>query len=150
MFSAKGGEMNKRELMLIALAPGKEAWHTPVQVQKLPFLIQKNVFEPKGEHIFDFRPYNYGPFDIEVYNTLAELAEDGSAEICYDGKMRTYRLTSKGLEEGNRLLSPLDPKFKKYIEKISDLVRTWSFTELVSAIYKAYPEMKINSVFQEG
>jgi uncharacterized protein len=140
--------MNKRGLMLIALAPGKEAWHTPVQVQKLPFLIQKNVFEPKGEPIFDFRPYNYGPFDIEVYNTLTEMTEDGSAEICYEGKMRTYRLTSKGLEEGNCLLRQLDEKWAKYIEKISGLVRTWSFTELVSAIYKAYPDMKVNSVFQ--
>lgn len=36
-----------------------------------------------------------------------------------------------------------------YIGKVSTFVRTRSFNDLVSAIYKAFPEMKANSIFRE-
>lgn len=40
--------MNKRELLLVALGSGGKYSHTPVQVQKLLFLIDKNVGERIG------------------------------------------------------------------------------------------------------
>lgn len=51
--------------------------------------------------------------------------------------------------EAVRILRQLPPKAQTYIERVSTFVRGLSFTQLVSAIYKAYPEMRANSVFQE-
>jgi hypothetical protein len=42
----------------------------------------------------------------------------------------------------------MDKKAIAYIRQASEFVRSLSFTQLVSAIYKAYPEMRENSVFQ--
>jgi hypothetical protein len=42
----------------------------------------------------------------------------------------------------------MDEQARDYIDRESIFVRSLSFPELVAAIYKAYPEMRANSVFQ--
>jgi hypothetical protein len=37
-----------------------------------------------------------------------------------------------------------------YIEKLAGFVSKASFVHLVSSIYRAYPEMRVNSVFGRG
>ena len=58
--------MTRKEVVLAALAPAKHAPHSPVQVQKLIFLIDRNIPREVGGPHFDFQPYNYGPFDKAV------------------------------------------------------------------------------------
>ena len=140
--------MNKRDLVLAALAPGKRASHTPVQVQKLLFLIDKEISDLIDGPYFDFQPYNYGPFDKAVYNVLFQLATEGLVQILNEWTWKSYRLTVPGQQLGEELLDSLSGNAKDYIQKVSDFVRILSFTQLVSAIYKAYPEMRANSVFQ--
>jgi hypothetical protein len=53
-----------------------------------------------------------------------------------------------GQESGLALLNDLPPNTKNYIIQLSEFVRSLSFSALVSAIYKAYPAMRANSVFQ--
>jgi len=139
--------MTRRELILAALAPAQGASHTPVQVQKLFFLIDRNIAsQVEGPH-FNFRPYHYGPFDEEVYQELNKLAASGHVDID-QGKWKTYRLTVTGQKEAEELLAKFDPKAADYIKRISQFVRSLSFTKLVASIYKKYPEMRANSVFQ--
>ena len=97
---------------------------------------------------FQFKPYDYGPFDLQVYRELEEMEADGLAEI-HDPplKSRTYRLTGKGQERGAEALAEVPEGIRVYIGNLVDFVRSQSFTELVSAIYRAYPDMKVNSVF---
>ena len=45
------------------------------------------------------------------------------------------------------LSAGIDEPVMSYIKEVSKFVRALSFADLVSAIYKAYPEMKANSVF---
>ena len=45
-------------------------------------------------------------------------------------------------------LDNLHENAQAYIRSASNFVRNHSFSKLVSAIYKAYPEMQANSVFQ--
>lgn len=141
--------MNKREMILIAFAPAKGAVHTPVQVQKLLFLIDREISEFTGGPHFNFQPYNYGPFDETVYDEIMTLVKDDYIEIVQGMSWNSYRLTKKGQNEGDKLLSSLEPKAKNFIEEVSELVQSLSFSQLVSAIYKAYPDMKVNSVFQD-
>lgn len=141
--------MDKQELLLIALGAGGKHEHTPVQVQKLLFLIDKNVGARIGGAVFDFVPYDYGPFDASVYEILRELEEGGYVSSCETSRgWKRHALTDKGVSEAERLTQGVDPVVIDYIKRVSEFVRKLSFSDLVSAIYKAYPEMKANSVFR--
>jgi uncharacterized protein YwgA len=145
----RGGKMNKREIILAALAPALREAYTPVQVQKLMFLIDAKIPDLVDGPHFHFQPYNYGPFDKSVYDEIENLQKQGDIEFIFEQTWRNYRLTKKGQELGEKILASLDPKAQNYIERASDFVRNLSFRQLVLAIYKAFPEMRENSVFQE-
>lgn len=140
--------MDRQGLVLTSLSVDKGAIYSPVQVQKMFFLIDRNI--PKlveGPH-FDFKPYDYGPFDKEVYSVLGELSALGQVKRIQDNSWFSYRLTMDGQKAGEALFEDLPETARKYIQEVSDFVRSLSFTQLVSAIYQAYPDMRENSVFQ--
>lgn len=143
--------MDKQSLVLAILSAGNGGEFSPVQVQKLFFLADKNISRYVGGPHFNFSPYDYGPFDKAVYGVLKELTIAGSLETCeVPGRSwQTYRLTQSGQCVGQDLLSRLPERVITYINDLVGFVRTLSFEELVSAIYKAYPEMKVNSVFRD-
>jgi uncharacterized protein len=140
--------MNRGDIILTAFAPAKGARHTPVQVQKLLFLIDKEIPHLVDGPYFDFKPYNYGPFDATIYNELLVLTKDNFVEIIFEENWRSYRLTDTGQQIGDKLLNSLTPQAQQFIQSLSEFIRSLSFAQLVSAIYKAFPEMKVNSVFQ--
>ena len=140
--------MNQREIVLAGLAPANGASHSPVQVQKLFFLIDRNIPEAIDGPLFDFEPYNYGPFDKNVYDVLERLWMEDLVDINTEYSIRRYKLTVQGQEEGERILATLPKYAQEYINAVSNFVRSLSFTKLVTAIYKEYPKMRENSVFQ--
>jgi hypothetical protein len=144
-------KFSREEIVLAALLPAGGVPHTPVQVQKLLFLVDRNLASLIGGPKFNFEPYHYGPFDLEVYSTLGELERQGLVEITqsHSGNWREYRLTPEGQSCAEAVRIRLDQRAQNYLEKASTFVRSLSFTDLVSAIYKAYPEMRARSVFQE-
>ena len=142
--------MTKREVVLAALAPAHGKQHSPVQAQKLLFLLDREVSQlVDGQH-FNFEPYNYGPFDKAVYQVLDELDEDELVTIRSGGWQRTYALTPTGQNEGDRLLGELSDSAQDYIKRASVFVLKLNFLQLVSAIYKAYPDMQKNSVLRSA
>lgn len=143
--------MDTNSLVLAALSPAGGAEYTPVQVQKLLFLIEMNVPHEVGGQHFDFQPYDYGPFDKTIYQVLETLEATGLIQISEapGRSWKTYRLTDEGTQAGSAALSQLSEAAQDYIRRLSKYVRTVSFAELVSSVYKAYPEMKVNSVFQD-
>jgi uncharacterized phage-associated protein len=140
--------MNRRELILVAFAPALGEPHSPLQIQKLLFLIDRQIPHLVGGPHFQFVPYNYGPFDRTIYGDLAQLAADGLVEIIQNQTWRSYRLSVAGQRQAEALLAGLPANVSDFIKRVSAFVRQLSFAELVTAIYKAYPEMKQNSVFQ--
>lgn len=143
--------MDRSSLVLAVLSLANGGEFSPVQVQKLFFLVDKNISEyVEGPH-FSFEPYDYGPFDKAMYQVIDELQTRGLVEICpvEDYRWCNYRLTEAGQKEGEEAFSKLPEKVMRYLRDLVKVVRSLSFTELVSAIYKAYPEMKVNSVFRE-
>lgn len=144
------GIMNRRELILAALASAGGKKFTPVQIQKLLFLIDQRIAAQIGGPFFAFRPYDYGPFDEAVYAEIEFLASNNMVEILKDDNLRwkKYRPTADGLRRGNEILSRLEPSIARYITSLSEYIMRLSFAQLVSAIYAAYPDMKRNSVFQ--
>lgn len=140
--------MQRDELILAAMAPGGGYRYSPVQMQKLLFLIDRQIPERVGGPYFRFEPYHYGPFDRDVYNELDLLAERGLVAIEYNASPRTFALTAEGGAWGDAALSGLPPNARDFIVRASNFVRAQSFSSLVSAIYKAFPDMRANSVFQ--
>jgi hypothetical protein len=136
------------EFVLSAMVPGGGYQYTPVQMQKLLFLIDRQIPEHVGGPHFHFEPYHYGPFDRNVYNQLDQLSARGLVAIDYASAPRRFALTATGAAIGAAALERLPDPARDFINRTSHFVRTQSFSSLVSAIYKAFPDMKVNSVFQ--
>ena len=140
--------MNREELVLASLAPGNREVYSPVQVQKLLFILDRVAYKVTDGPHFNFEPYDYGPFDMAVYEVLGELSEQGLVKIT-PGRWNSYNLTASGQEKGMGCLNKLSESYQTYFQSLSDFVMSLSFSELVSSVYKAYPEMKVNSVFRD-
>ena len=141
--------MDRASYVLASMSPAKMGDFSPVQLQKLFFLLDRNIANHTGGPYFNFVPYDYGPFDSEVYKQLRELESSELANV--NGSdwqpYRTYRLTSAGQEQGLQQFLEFSSEVQEYIKEIVEFVRAASFSRLISSIYSAYPEMKVNSVF---
>lgn len=141
--------MTRSEILLAGLAAGGEnATYTPVQVQKLFFLLDREASTALGGPFFRFVPHDYGPFDQAVYAGIDDLARRDLALTQNTGRYRVYGLSQSGQIEGRRLLETLQPAVRQYVTNVAQWVRQLSFQQLVAAIYNKYPEMKVNSVFR--
>ena len=141
--------MQRSAYVLAAMSPADGKPFSPVQVQKLFFLLDWNLFECPEKRYFSFQPYDYGPFDKAVYKELEALAQKRMVEIIVSqgASPRTYRLTFQGQKQGAEGLSGFPEATQQYIQEVVCFVRSLSFAQLVSSIYQAYPAMKQNSVF---
>lgn len=140
--------MERMEIMLAALGSGAHEEFSPVQLQKMMFLIDRNVSARLGGPFFDFKPYDYGPFDARVYNEFSVLSMLELGESYGQGRDRRYRLNDEGRARADEVLATIPQEIRDYIHHVAVFVQQTSFTALVSSIYKHYPEMKANSVFR--
>jgi DNA-binding MarR family transcriptional regulator len=145
------GLTERQGLVLAALASSPGASFAPVQLQKLFFLIDENIADELGGKLFRFEPYDYGPFDKDVYTELGRLEQQGLANISRveTSERRRYTLTAEGQTSGAEILASLTPRAQAYIGRVSAWVRGLTFAQLVGSIYKAYPSMRTNSVFED-
>ena len=144
--------LDKRDWLLLVIAAANGHSVSPVQLQKALFLIGRNLSaaQLRCKSFYDFRPYDYGPFDSYIYRDAERLQEEGNVIITAPST-RTYReyvATTVGLEKARLVKDQLDATTQGFLENVVKWVRAVSFSELVRAIYRAYPEMKVNSVFQ--
>jgi uncharacterized protein len=141
---------HRQKFMLAALAADRAGSFAPVQVQKLFFLLDKNLAADFGGPQFNFEPYDYGPFDRAVYSELETLAQNGlvAIEAAPGASRRKFSLTAAGYDAGQAVFGQLNARARDYMMTVSAWVRSLGFAELVGSIYKQYPEMKANSVFR--
>lgn len=141
--------LNQRQITLAALAAaGENASFSPVQIQKLFFLIDREASHLVDGPHFKFKPYDYGPFDSAVYDQLAFLDFLGLVSIIGSGRYRVYGLTESGFAEGRSVLDALPSQTVDFLSAAARWVRGLSFQQLVAAIYRDYPDMKVNSIFR--
>ena len=65
MVSTREVEMERKEWVLLALFAAEAYRLQPVQLQKSLFLLGQNV-KDVGTSYYDFMPFHYGPFSIDV------------------------------------------------------------------------------------
>jgi len=147
-------KLDRKDWVLAILSYFSDSSFSPVQIQKLFFLLDYNLdkIDKDFTRYFDFQPYDYGPFDRAVYDGLDELKEDECIHI--DGNSwnsrRSYAITVKGFELGHKLHDSISEELQDYIVKLGEWVLKVSFIELISTIYRQYPDMKVNSVFNRN
>jgi uncharacterized protein len=148
----RGGRktMKRADVLLAALAAPERKSFYPVHLQKTAFLIDQTL-PTLFDHRYTFQPYDYGPFDKDVYSDADKLKADGYVSIGQEpgNWYRTYRVTSEGLKRGEELLAQMPVEAAARIRKIANIVTLLSFQNLVAGIYRAFPHMKANSVFKE-
>ena len=145
--------LNKRsEALLLLLSVGENKPLDPVRIMKSMFVFTmeaKDEWIPKQDR-YDFVPYNYGPCSFELYDDLDELVSKGfiKTEQLPDRSWKYFALTAKGVEVAKSIASKSNAAEVKYLTRIREYVDGCSFNQLLTGIYKAYPQYAVNSVFK--
>jgi hypothetical protein len=140
----------RQDWVLVAIAAAEGQPVAPVQLQKSLFLLGKELPEEVGADFFKFRPYHYGPFSTAVYQDAERLEAAGLVRIDREEPGRSWALymaTPAGLTEAARVGMTKPSRATQYLRSAVVWARGLTFTELVSAIYRRYPEQRANSVF---
>ena len=138
---------HRSEIVLGAMAAGpRHAYFDPVRMQKLLFLIDVEIPDLIGGPFFDFQPYNFGPFDIQVYFELEELTASSRVHTDRTWRYDRYRLTDAGLVMGNTVLRELPETARRFVDRACQWMLAVSFDDLLSAIYRRYPDMGVRSI----
>jgi hypothetical protein len=137
-------------LFLLALEDAALALD-PVRIQKGLFLLSREAPVELGE-VYQFAPYDYGPFASEIYVDVARLVEDGLAigEEVPGYTWRRYRATPSGLRRAQELVAHLTPQQQealRYLHAAKRDVLPRSFQQLLHYVYSRYPEFRERSVF---
>lgn len=142
--------MDRKYWTLLALGAAQGKALTPVQLQKTLFLLGE-AFPDKMKNFYNFEPYNYGPFDVDIYGDAKILAQEGLVNIDMPNGRRwcVYSCTSDGLIRVEQVAKNIPREVWQFLRKIVDWIFPLSFSQIVSAVYAAYPKMKVNSVFKD-
>lgn len=141
--------MNRKDWLLLVIAAAKGDRLSPVQLQKTVFLLGKKYPEAVGEDFYEFIPYAYGPFCVDVYRDAEDLDQLGLVAVqpSQYGHWREYRITPVGMNRAEEL-GHTNHKVVEYLEKKVKWAKSQNFQTLVRKIYDKYPEYRVNSVFQ--
>ena len=126
-----------REKCLAAFMEQLGDWGSSIQIQKLIFLLA----DWQEERVYDFMPYKYGCYSMQLSQDLRNLTKDGYL-LCEDeGTTHKYKIArndlklSKSIEDDdNEAITHIIKRFAKM--PINDLIR---YT------YQNYPFFAINS-----
>ena len=131
-------------LKIITAAEGDPI--TPVQLQKIAFLVGEECKEFVPKPYYKFVPYDYGPFSAKIYQDAELLEKQGlvSIDISPTGGWKEYSATfrSSGADT-----SSIPEILADYIETAVKWAMELTFRELVSSIYHHYPNYRENSIF---
>jgi hypothetical protein len=139
--------MTRQDWMLLVLAAADGAALQPVQLQKVLFLLGKRMPHEVGTDFYTFEPYDYGPFDANVYRDAEALAMQGLATITH-GRWKTYASTPAGSGRAARLAVER-PHVFEFIRRLVAWARSLTFQQIVKAIYAEFPDMRAKSVFRD-
>lgn len=142
--------MHRKDWLLLAIAASGKKGLSPVVMQKVLFLLGKQMPRAVGEGYYTFKPYNYGPFTTEIYTDASQLESDGLiVSVQQAGRSWSQLLlTPAGADVVNHIHETAPKDAISYLEKLVEWAIPLSFQDLVGHVYQLYPDMKQNSVFQ--
>lgn len=137
----------RRRIVLAGMAAARSgAKFDAVRLQKLFFLVDREIPHLVGGPHFDFRPHHYGPFDQVVYDEVGDLIESGDVAVDTAARYPRYFLSDSGATNGARFLAALSDSASRYMREASAWITGTPLRPLLAAICRDYPDMARNSV----
>ena len=134
------------DVLLAAMAAGGgHAKYTPVQIQKLMFVVDREIPSLVGGPHFAFKPDVFGPFDDGVYDVVRNLADRNMIRIESSWDSPIYSLYDNAFELGCSILAQLPVEASRFIQGAAYWICTLSLRQLVMSINSIYPDMAVNS-----
>ncbi len=134
--------MSPRDWLLLLVSVGEEDapdYIDPIRLQKGMFLLSERGPE---RHIYEFRPFHWGPFSPAIYEDLTGLEQAGLIESDHiPGRTwHVYRPTPSGKRAAMELQSSQSEGSVGWVRRVRRYVSSRSFVQLLREIYAAYPE----------
>ncbi len=141
--------MNRKDWLLLVIAAADGQEFTPAQLQKSVFLLGEERREAVDDDFYEFEPYHYGPFCLDVYRDAESLEKQGLIAIHINriGRWQEYRATVQGIERAATLEKSAKEDVVQFIRDKVAWARELSFQELIRNVYSQYPRFRANSVF---
>lgn len=143
---AMNTEFTRTEVLLKIITAAEGDPITPVQLQKVAFLVGQECAEYLPPAYYKFVPYDYGPFSAKLYQDAELLEKKGliSIDVNPNGGWKEYSATFRSSSADT---SSIPPNVADYIDTAVQWAMGLTFRELVSSIYHHYPQYRENSIF---
>jgi hypothetical protein len=137
-----------QEDVLLLLAAGATGPYDldPIRLMKGTFVVAERG-PLRWRNLFHFRPYDYGPFDVDVYRARDVLIANGLIEPDSRGAYARYRLTERGRERAAEVEARLPTNVREWMASVGRYVTSRSFSQLLREIYAEFPQFATRSVF---
>ena len=124
----------------------------PIRIMKGLFLFAQQAptdWVPRDAR-YEFEPYDYGPCSFQIYADLDQLRQSGyvTASQVPGRSWKYYSLTAEGRKIAQRVIKGMNTHAVTYLQTLRDFVTKISFRQLLTAVYRRYPEYAVNSVFK--
>jgi hypothetical protein len=117
------------------------------RLMKGAFLVSK-LGEDDWEHLFNFRAYDYGPFDSSVYRAKDALWARGLLASEQNAQYGSYSLTEQGRERVREIEADIGKDDAEWIRAIGRWLAKTSFSKIVEKVYGQFPDYATRSVLR--
>jgi hypothetical protein len=145
--SESGENTVGRDDLLLLMAKGAENGSYPfdaIRAMKSAFLVSERGL-PEWRSLYNFRPYDYGPFDSSVYVSQDVLVGQGLLEV-KAGHYPSYRLTEAGNARARELAGQMGAASADWLEGIGKWASSRSFAQLLREVYAEFPQFASRSI----
>jgi len=115
-------------------------------IQKLFYIFKMQV---PGLNLFEYIPYNYGPFSKELNQAVNELIEEEFIQEKRKGDCFLYQITEEGRKEAKKQKC-INAKEKNAVIQICKLVQSFTPRRILEYVYEKYPDTTINSLLKRN
>lgn len=132
-------------LLLLASGAGGPYDFDPIRAMKSCFIVSE-IGKSEWHDLFDFRAYDYGPFDASVYRARDALIARNLLRAEQTGRYAKYTLTPEGRTRVAKLEAALPSREVTWLKEVGRWATSKSFTDLLSEVYQRFPKYAERSV----
>jgi hypothetical protein len=138
--------VDRQDIMLL-IADGADGTFLldPIRLMKGCFIVAE-IGPEEWKHLFEFSPYDYGPFDPSVYRARDALVGKDLLEAMPAGRYSHYAVTSTGRERAQEIAKRMDQRQAQWLRNIGHWVTSKSFNDLLREIYDRFPNYASRSI----
>ena len=116
------------------------------------FVFVKEV-KPDLDKIFDFIPFDYGPYSFKLASTITQFVDELVLDIevfqVRSGYRYDYSLTTKGIDLARNAYEKINPNIKSRLEKLRLDGDKAGYSGILHYVYSKYPEYTSASKIKE-